>query len=176
MTLAAIIAKHQKVETSPVLGTRGQRGDVQTVGTQRVPKVPTVPSEKATTKTKPANAFDSMRVHLLALVERHGLNESLVRRLHDLDIAACTGLDDPQLVTYLELLDDTVTRWAGKTPIGHDAAILCHHCGPVWVHPGMAAVLPVVEGWPRTLGCPWCFVRKAGGRFPRPGSPTKDSR
>jgi hypothetical protein len=28
--------------------------------------------------------------------------------------------------------------------------------------------LPKVGGWARALGCPWCFVRKAGGFIPRP--------
>jgi hypothetical protein len=105
---------------------------------------------------------------LLALAERCGLDPASIHRLRDADVAACGELSDAQLVTYLELLDDTAMRWAGKTPAGHDAAILCHRCGPVWGHPGIAAVLPIVDGWPRALGCPWCAIRKAGGYIPRP--------
>jgi hypothetical protein len=44
----------------------------------------------------------------------------------------------------------------------------CQQCGPVWIHPDIVAALPMVNGWPRALGCPWCFVRKAGGPIPRP--------
>lgn len=65
-------------------------------------------------------------------------------------------------------LDDTATRWAGKVPLDETAPIYCTQCGPVWTHPAVAAVLPVVDGWPRALGCPWCFIRKAGGYVPRP--------
>lgn len=109
-----------------------------------------------------------LRLALLALADRHGFDPAPIHRLHNLDVAACAGLDDSQLLTYLELLDDSATRWAGKRPAGHDAAIHCHHCGPVWVHPSVATVLPVVGGWPRALGCPWCAMRKAGAYIPRP--------
>ena len=109
-----------------------------------------------------------LRLALLALVGRHGFNAAHIHRLKDPDVAACAGLDDAQLVAYLALLDDSAVRWAGKRPAGHDAAILCHHCGPVWAHPDIAAVLPIVGGWPRALGCPWCAIRKAGAYIPRP--------
>jgi hypothetical protein len=66
------------------------------------------------------------------------------------------------------MLEDAAERHAGRVPAGHTAPIHCARCGPVWVHPDIAAVLPVVGGWPRALGCPWCFVRKAGGTIPRP--------
>jgi hypothetical protein len=63
---------------------------------------------------------------------------------------------------------DTDDRHAGRVPAGDTARMLCKGCGPVWIHPTIAEVLPVVDGWPRALGCPWCFVRKAGGYIPRP--------
>lgn len=63
---------------------------------------------------------------------------------------------------------DADDRRAGRVPAGDTARMLCNGCGPVWIHPDIAAVLPVVDGWPRALGCPWCFVRKAGGYIPRP--------
>lgn len=108
------------------------------------------------------------RTRLLELVDRLGIDPAHVHLLPLLDVLAFDGLGDEQLRAYLSMLDDTATRQAGKVPAGHDAAILCHRCGPVLVHPGMAAVLPVVNGWPRALGCPWCFIRKAGGAIPRP--------
>ena len=78
------------------------------------------------------------------------------------------GLDDRQRVAYLSMLADTADRHAGRVPEADTAAMHCQHCGPVWTHPDIAACLPVVAGWPRALGCPWCFVRKAGGYIPRP--------
>lgn len=108
------------------------------------------------------------RLHLLALAEAADLPAALVHRLHDLDLAACDGLDDPQLRAFLRQLRDTAMRHAGERPPEDTATILCAHCGPVWAHPTLAAALPVVGGWPRALGCPWCFVRKAGGTFPHP--------
>ncbi|WP_267222564.1 hypothetical protein [Dyella silvae] len=110
----------------------------------------------------------ALRAHLLALADRYGINPAYIHRLHDLDVAACEGCTDAQLVTYLDMLDDTVTRQAGKVPPGHTAAIHCYHCGPVFVHPSIAACLPVVNDWPQALGCPWCLIRRAGGYIPRP--------
>ena len=69
---------------------------------------------------------------------------------------------------FLHMLADTAERHAGRVPQTDTAAMYCQHCGPVWVHPDIASVLPVVGVWPRALGCPWCFVRKAGGVIPRP--------
>lgn len=113
-------------------------------------------------------AVRQARAHLLALAEAEYLPATLVHRLHDLDVAACDGLGAPQLKTFLHQLHDTATRHAGERPAEDTAAILCAHCGPVWAHPSIAAALPQVGGWPRALGCPWCFVRKAGGTISRP--------
>ena len=72
-------------------------------------------------------------------------------------------------------LPPTCRRWQtrrnarpGGVPAGHTAPTHCAHCGPVWAHPGTAAALPVVGGWPRAAGCPWFAIRKAGGYIPRP--------
>jgi hypothetical protein len=168
MSLAAITDILQRYGFVPVV--RKQVGTAPTPALQCVPAVPIVPTLKSKGENKAAahGTTVSLRAHLLVLAEQNGFDLAHVHRLHDLDVIGCDGLNDAQLVTYLELLDDTATRWAGKVSAGHDAAILCHHCGPVLVHPGMAAVLPVVAGWPRAAGCPWCFVRKAGGHIPRP--------
>lgn len=58
---------------------------------------------------------------------------------------------------------DNAARQAGKVLLDDTAAIHCQHCGPVYVHPSIAVVLPVVDGWPCALGCPWCVVHKTGG-------------
>ncbi|HUW53861.1 MAG TPA: hypothetical protein VMV99_10640, partial [Rhodanobacter sp.] len=115
-----------------------------------------------------ADTLKQMRGHLLALATIGGMDVAHVHRLHDLDIAACAGLDDPQLTAYLSMLADTADRHGGRVPAGDTAPMHCEQCGPVWIHPTIAEVLPVVDGWPRALGCPWCFVRKAGGYIPRP--------
>ncbi len=115
-----------------------------------------------------ADTLKPLRAHLLALADRYGFDPSHIHRLHDLDVAACIGLDEAQQRVFLELLDDTATRQAGRVPLDDTAAIHCERCGPVYVHPDIAAVLPVVNGWPRALGCPWCFIRKADGYIPRP--------
>jgi hypothetical protein len=109
-----------------------------------------------------------LRMHLLALAARQAVDAAHIHRLHDLDVAACAGLDDGQLAAYLDMLRDTADRHAGRVPLDDTAPMHCEQCGPVWVHPSIAAVLPVVAGWPRALGCPWCAIRKAGGYIPRP--------
>lgn len=115
-----------------------------------------------------APALKQLRARLLAMAGAEWIDAASIHRVHDLDMAACIGLDESQLAAYLSLLDDTAERHAGRVPAGHTAAIHCQLCGPVWAHPDIAAVLPVVGGWPRALGCPWCFVRKVGGYIPRP--------
>ena len=115
-----------------------------------------------------ADTLKPIRALLLALAAGAGMDVDHVHRLHDLDIAACAGLDARQLAACLSMLADTADRHAGRAPAGDTAPIHCEGCGPVWIHPDIAEVLPVVDGWPRALGCPWCFVRKAGGYIPRP--------
>ncbi|MEO5829363.1 MAG: hypothetical protein ABIQ36_02230, partial [Rhodanobacter sp.] len=108
------------------------------------------------------------RARLLALAAAEWIDAVHVHRLHDADLAECLGLEDDQRATFLHMLTDIADRHAGRAPLDDTAAIHCRHCGPVWAHPDMAAALPRVGGWPRALGCPWCFVRKAGGYIPRP--------
>jgi hypothetical protein len=114
------------------------------------------------------NILKPLREHLLSLATAGGWGVDHVHRLHDLDVAGCVGLDERQLAAFLSMLEESAERHAGRVPAGHTAAIHCAHCGPVWIHPDIAEVLPVVDGWPRALGCPWCFARKAGGYIPRP--------
>jgi hypothetical protein len=163
MTVAAILRSAGLVPVIPE--TRRAPGTAPAVAPQRVPVVPVVPAPKGKGESAAATV---LRTHLLALADADYLPAALVHRLHDLDVAACDGLDDPQLRAFLHQLHDTATRHAGKRPAGDTAPILCAHCGPIWAHPSIAAALPVVGGWPRALGCPWCFVRKAGGTIPRP--------
>lgn len=121
-------------------------------------------------KPAPASSGDcaGALAALLELADRLGIDPAHVHRIPACDLVLWAAIPGDALRTYLLALDDTATRQAGKVPLNDTAAIHCHGCGPVYVHPGIAAVLPVVDGWPRALGCPWCFVRKVGGYIPRP--------
>jgi len=121
-----------------------------------------------------AGTLKPLRVHLLALAAAAGIDPDHVNRLHELDVSACAGLDSRQLAAYLDMVRDTADRRIGRVPLDDTAAMHCEHCGPVWIHPDIAAVLPVVDGWPRALGCPWCFVRKAGGYVPHASAAIED--
>lgn len=84
------------------------------------------------------------------------------------DAADLAALTDCQLSTYAAMLATDAERKAGRVPADETAPALCRSCGPIWLHPAVASVAPVVGGWPRVLGCPWCHVRAAGGYVPRP--------
>lgn len=145
---------------------------------EAVPKVPKAPfvtfgteqdghPEKITALPDPGHRY-RMRTALLALADGLGLDHAIVHGLPEQDMALWAQVPPDSLRAYLLALDDTATRQAGKVPLGDTTAIYCARCGPVWAHPDIAAVLPVVDGWPRALCCPWCFIRKAGGYIPRP--------
>jgi len=181
MTLAAILAEHTAKSVTP--SARGvTRCDAGTVGAQRVTPATPVTPQKATPELSVRSVSDAvhleqlpdvlkpLRAHLLALAAAEGIDAAHVHRLHDLDVAACIGLDARQLASYLSMLADTADRHGGRVPAGDTAPMHCERCGPAWIHPDIAGVLPVVDGWPRALGCPWCFVRKAGGYIPRPSA------
>lgn len=124
----------------------------------------------------PMNTVE-VRTRLLAATAVEHLDGELVQALPESELratseqlAVCEMTDrDDILRGYLHALADTATRKAGKAPVGDTARMLCAHCGPIWIHPSIAAVLPVVNGWPRALGCPWCHVKpRAGLAIPRP--------
>lgn len=109
-----------------------------------------------------------MRASLLVLADRPGIDHAAVVRLPSADLPAWATVPTEALPDYLRALGDVATRQAGKVPLDDIAPIHCAHCGPVFVHPAIAACLPVVNGWARAIGCPWCAIRKAGGAVPRP--------
>ncbi|MGB3462465.1 MAG: hypothetical protein WBA33_10925 [Rhodanobacter lindaniclasticus] len=173
MSVADILRECGIVPTVPTVSPRV--GTLQTLVASHVPTVPSVPTEKHKARAQPLKSApvsrgdcDRMRAALLVLADGLGLDRAIVHRLTTTDLADCAGFPSDALRVYLLALDDTVTRQAGKVPLDDTAAIRCERCGPVYVHRDIAAVLPVVNGWPRALGCPWCFVRKAGGYIPRP--------
>ncbi|MDR3387719.1 MAG: hypothetical protein P4L92_11755 [Rudaea sp.] len=116
-----------------------------------------------------ALSADTMRARLLALASAERINATLIDKLHDTDLVACIGLGDNVLRAYICALADGDLREHGKRPPDETAPAQCRHCGLVWVHPHIASAAPVVDGWPRLLGCPWCTSRQNGFSIPRPG-------
>ncbi len=111
---------------------------------------------------------DPLRGKLVRLATDAGCDPEPVRRLPADDVVACEGQSAETLRGYIAMLAITDLRKRGNVPADETAIALCRHCGPVWVHPDVASVAPVVNGWPRLLGCPWCFIRAVGGYVPRP--------
>lgn len=100
-----------------------------------------------------------LRGKLERVADADQIDPRLVRDLHDDDVSACAGLPDETLIAYVRSLHDTDLRERGKVPADETAVALCRSCGPVWVHPNVASVAPVVDGWARLLGCGWCHLR-----------------
>lgn len=154
--------------TSPVVdGAENQAGS-------RVPAVPKVPIGKSNgvvETAKTPHAAEATRTRLLDLAASAYMDAAPVRALSESFLQDCGGMADGALRALLSMLGDDADRRAGRVPKGDTAAALCQHCGPVWLHPTIVAVLPVVDGTPRALGCPWCFIRKAGLYVPRPPMP-----
>ncbi|MEW9623258.1 hypothetical protein [Rhodanobacter geophilus] len=108
------------------------------------------------------------RAALLELADQLGIDRAAVVRIPSADLSLWSTVPAEALPDYLRALGDAATRQAGKAPLDDTAAIHCQRCGPVFVHPSIAACLPMVNGWARAIGCPWCAIRKAGGYIPRP--------
>ena|SRR5688572_8335322 len=106
-----------------------------------------------------ARLQSDLRARLRCLVESEGLPVALVAALPDADVAACDGLPDDTLRTYLRTVQRGALMDASTVPEGYTQAAHCDGCGPVWLWPESPA---------RVIACPWCFRRKAGRMFPRP--------
>lgn len=120
--------------------------------------------------------IDDLRARLLTIAQAEGIDAALVMGLPGSElaataeqVAACDPADHQNILrAYLHALQETAERMAGRVPHGETARALCRACGPVWVHPAVADAAPVIDGWPRLLGCAWCHVRHAGKFVPRP--------
>lgn len=136
----------------------------------RVPVAPAVPVEKCKGVSEPAKPEtpDTIRARLFELAAIEYRDPALVRALSASFLRDCGDMGDDALRALLSMLADDADRKVGRVPQGDTAAILCRKCGPVFVHPVIASVLPVVGGWPRALGCPWCFIHLDGMDIPRP--------
>ena len=166
MTLAAILEQAGFAPVAPAVSRQTEAPAA--LVPQRVPVVPSAPAQKQQGEAGMAGTPPILRARLLMLATAAQIDPHHVHRMLDPDLSDYAGLSDEQLTACLHMMADTADRQAGRVPAGDTAAMLCIHCGPVWIHPGIAEVLPVVDGLPRGLGCPWCFVRKAGGSVPRP--------
>lgn len=145
-----------------------------------IPAIPAIPDLDRVHKIAESQESQGMRVtstepdtgavrsRLLELAAAAYTDTAPVRALSESFLRECDGMADDALRALLAMLRDNADRRAGRPPADDTAAIMCQTCGPVFVHPSIAAVLPVVDGWPRALGCPWCFIRKAGLYVPRP--------
>lgn len=121
-------------------------------------------SKKCRNVASVATGHDSSHARLLAILRAENLPDQLL----GLDHGDLSGLADNALRTYVRMLAEEAERKAGNVPADETAMALCRHCGPVWVHPAVAAVAPVIDDTPYLLGCPWCHVRGAGKAIPRP--------
>jgi len=108
-----------------------------------------------------------MRLQLLAIANALLIDPAIVTRLDDVDVAECAGLEPDVLTAYVRALYDGHLLELGRSPPGDTAPAICHHCGPVFLHPLVAALAPVVAGWPRVLGSACCHIR-ARKTLPRP--------
>lgn len=134
----------------------------------RTPKCRNV--AKVASAVVPDTAATQSRLLKLAEADNHDFR--LVQALGDALLRECHSYSDAQLRALLSMVADGADRRALRRPSGDTAGVWCRKCGPVWVHPSIAAVLPVVSGWPQALGCPWCFVHPAHGEhIPRPSAP-----
>jgi len=94
---------------------------------------------------------------LLAAIRAEHLPDKLIA-LADATPGDLAALDADGLRAYLRMLRDSDLRRRGQRPPDEDARALCVSCGPVWIAPEIASVAPLLDGWPRVLGCPWCHV------------------
>ena len=132
------------------------------------------PDSSGATAVATTNA--DLRARLLTLADDEGIDPALVQGLPESElaataeqVAACDHGDCRNILSaYVRALADSDLRRRGKVPADETAMALCRGCGPVWVHPAVADAAPVIDGWPRLLGCQWCVVRHAGLYVPRP--------
>jgi hypothetical protein len=155
------------------LGRNGVRNDSAT-GAEKTRNNGATLGRSNATAVATVNA--DLRARLLTIAQAEGIDAALVMGLPESELAAtaeqvasCDPADQRIILrAYLHAVQETAERTAGRVPHGETARALCRGCGPVWVHPAVADAAPVIDGWPRLLGCPWCGVRHARKFVPRP--------
>lgn len=104
---------------------------------------------------------------LQQLIIAEGLPSTLLDQMTVGELEDCVALPELVLRSYLRALHESKLRETGQRSVDETAAALCAHCGPIWLAPEVVALAPVVNGWRRVLGCPWCHVRNRIA-IPRP--------
>ena len=105
-------------------------------------------------------APDPAAAHLLAICRSHLLPERLAVDLPDADLAGCEELSADGLLHFLRCRLERESMQRGIAPAGWMQASYCARCGPILIWQGA----PVHD----LIGCPWCHVRRSGGKVPRP--------
>ncbi|SFN14905.1 hypothetical protein [Dokdonella immobilis] len=100
-----------------------------------------------------------VRGRLIRIAEADLFNVALLDSQEADDLALLANLDDNGLRGFLQCIHDDSLRVHGHCLPDDTARALCRSCGPVWIGPEVAALAPIIEGWPRVLGCPWCHVK-----------------
>jgi hypothetical protein len=107
----------------------------------------------------PRSEADELRERLVRLADGELLDLDVVESLPEIDVLACAGLSDECLIAYVRALHDGQQLELGKALPEDTARAMCRHCGPVYIHPSIASMAPVLDGWPRILGGACCHVR-----------------
>jgi hypothetical protein len=122
------------------------------------PAKPANPEGQISRLAKLAPPTLSATERMLRAIRASGLPDELLGAEHG-EPVGLVALTDRELSTYVNMLAETSAREQGKRPADETARAWCRHCGPVWIAPEVAEVAPVLDGWPRLLGCPGCHVR-----------------
>ncbi|MDN5882178.1 MAG: hypothetical protein L0H37_07385 [Nitrosospira sp.] len=109
---------------------------------------------------------EGVRERLRSAGTRANVDPALADRADDATLRDCIGESDVVLAELMHCYAVDQAREAGRIPAGHDARVWCKRCGPVFLSPGLANGLPVKDGWPTALACPWCWIERRN--FPRP--------
>jgi hypothetical protein len=109
----------------------------------------------------------ALRARLADLADSETISRAVADAVPDNELTDLGSLSDDTLRAYLRALRDADLRARGQCPPDESARAMCAKCGPVWVHPCVAAVAPMVDNWARVLGCPWCHLKNRRS-IPRP--------
>lgn len=116
-----------------------------------------------------------VRGRLIRIAEADLINVALLDSQDADDLVSLVSRDDNGLRGFLHCLHDDSLRVRGQCPPDETARTLCRSCGPVWIAPEVAALAPIIDGWPRVLGCAWCHVKNRQA-MPRPAVNCGDCR
>lgn len=158
---------------------------VATPATLAADLVPTVASVATVTVAKPgSDAVDAatFRARWCEAALAGGFLPDPIQWMGEEDLAQYRDCFDACADWYAaaqaaaSMLADSASMGVGRVPRDWTAAAVCRHCGPVWLHPDVVALLDVVDGCPWCIACPWCCVHSGPGkRIPHPHGPAGSS-